>query len=146
MTVDHLGPTGFAAVQFEDAAAAAEGLRAVVELADTGVIQVLDLEFLIRDTDGSVHPVAADALPGAGADLAELAGADSHLLDEDDVASVAADLPVGKVLSVIVYEDRSFVPTLERWERSGARLVAEGPVSPDDLQAALADDGSAEEA
>jgi hypothetical protein len=145
MTVDHLGPTGFAAVQFEDAAAASEGLRAVRELAEAGPIVVLDLEFLVRDADGAVHPVAADALPGAGADLAGLAGADSHLLDDDDVRLVAADLPVGKVLSVLVYEDRSFVPTIERWERSGATLVAEGPVSPDDLQAALSD-GSAEEA
>ena len=138
--LDHLGPVSFLAVAFPNGQVVGDGFNRLLELVDTGLVLVIDLEFVRRAADGSLATVPVGNLD-LGVDLSMFAGADSGLLDRDDLELVAGDLGTDEVLAVLVYEDLALEPVLAAWASGGARLLAEGPVAADDLEAALeADD------
>ena len=88
---DELGPVDFLAIEFPGGrltAAGFEHLRAQVE---QGVIGILDMEFIAKDTDGKSKKIDVwhSAVPG-GIDLSAWAGASSGLLDDSDVSEISA--------------------------------------------------------
>lgn len=109
------------------------GFDHLLRLVDTGLIRVLDLEF-VTNTAGAIQIVAAGQL---GVELAEFEGAYSGLLDQDDLATVGAGLAPDTSAAVLVYEELSILQVITAWEDSGARIVVEGPVDVDDLDGAL---------
>jgi hypothetical protein len=133
---DHLGPLSYIAVEFPTGQVGADGFARLVELVDEGLVIVIDLEFVRRGPDGSLVKVPA-ALLDVGADLSLFEGADSGLLDPDDLDLVAHGLVQGSLMAVLVYEDLALNRVLTAWSADGAVLVAEGPVSVDDLEQAL---------
>ena len=135
-TAEHLGPVSYLAIEFPDGRPARDGFRKLTDLVTSGLVLVIDLEFIRRSRDGTLTTVPADSL-GLGDDLAMLAGSDSGLLDRDDLELVAGDLGPDGLLAVLVYEDLVLEPVLAAWAAGGGRLVAEGPVAVDDLEAAL---------
>ena len=138
---DHLGPVEYLAIEFPRGAVTAEGFSHVLALVEAGTIWVLDLEFA-RRVDGVWQKVAAGSLGVTGVDLTEFEGADSELLDADDLAILAADVADDSVLAVLVYENLAMNGALQAWGAQGAKLVAEGPVSHAELDAALTDNQS----
>lgn len=136
--LDQFGSLDFVVVEFADGAPRAGGFRALIELERGGVLRVLDLEFVARAEDGSARRVPATGLPTvAGLDLAALHGVGSGLLDDEDLTAAAANLPVGGLAAVVIYEHLSLLPVLETWRAEGATIGAEGPVAAEDLEAAL---------
>jgi hypothetical protein len=128
----HLGPVDYVVVEFSDPAAVRAGFDRLVGLVDSGLIRILDLEF-IQGIDGVASTIPADRV---GAEFKRFDGAASGLLDRGDLDKVAADLEHGSTAAVLVYEDLSIVAVLDAWEAGGATIVAEGPVDLDDLEAA----------
>lgn len=102
------------------------GLQTLLELADRGSIDLLDLEVVRPDGHGGgAHLNLQDcALTGLDA----FVGADSGLLAADDLATVAADLEEGETAIVVVYQDRSLAPVAAAWAQAGIRLQAVGGV------------------
>ena len=135
-TGDELGPIDFVVVEFPDGRPGAGGLRILLDLADRGVIQVLDLEFVAKNAGGEVTTVDLGELSGV-ADLAEWEGASSGLLDEADVAQVGASIAPGGVALVVVFENRWVLGVIDAWRRDGARLIADGGLAVDEVVAAL---------
>lgn len=135
---DHLGPIEYLAVEFPEGRVSAEGFRHLLTRVDAGDVLVLDLELVARDASGwrKVAPASLDP----GVDLAAFEGADSSLLDEDDFELLAPDLAAGSVMAVLVYEDLTLHQALRAWGAEGARLLAQGPLTVDDLGAVLPDD------
>jgi len=133
---DHLGPVDFVAVEFPNGHVTADGLREVLAQVDAGSIFVIDLEFVHKVSDGSLHDITAGSLG-----LAQLGqafnGANSHLLPRDDIKRVAVGAAAGSILAVLIYEDRTLSPAIDAWERSGARILAEGTVDDSELERAL---------
>ena len=72
-----------------------------------------------------------------GVDLSAWAGASSGLLDDSDVGLISAAMQPGSVAVVVIYENRWVLGMVEAWRRDGARLIASGGVSADDIVAAL---------
>ncbi|HYN30816.1 MAG TPA: DUF6325 family protein [Dermatophilaceae bacterium] len=134
---DHLGSVSYLAVELPADGRSGEGFEHLLALVDAGRIVVLDLEFVRRAPGGSLTTVDAAALDVPGLDVSAFSGADSHLLDRDDLELVGAELAEGKVLAVLIYEHLSMEPVLAAWGAAGARLLAEGPVEADDVEAAL---------
>ena len=145
---DELGPIDFLAVEFPGARITGGGFEQLLALADAGVIAILDMEFITSDGDGSVRKVDAAELSntggpdsggpdGGGADLSAWTGASSSLLDDSDLHQIAAAIAPGSVAAVVVYENRWVFSVVDAWRREGARLVADGGVSPEELLAAL---------
>jgi hypothetical protein len=135
---DELGPIDFLAVEFPDARVTPAGFDRLLDLADAGVIAILDMEFIASDSGGQVHKVSvADLSTPEGADLSAWTGASSGLLDDSDLAQIAAAIAPGSVAAVVVYENRWVFSVVDAWRREGARLVADGGLSPGELLAAL---------
>ena len=135
---DELGPIDFLAIEFPGAHISAPGFEQLLSLADQGVIDILDLEFITKDPAGNASKVDVGELANPdGVDLSAWAGASSGLLDRTDVDEIAAEIQPGSVAAVIVYENRWVLSLVNTWRRSGARFIADGGISASDIVAAL---------
>ena len=135
---DELGPVDFLAIEFPGGRLTAPGFEKLLGLADQGIVEILDMEFIAKDAEGTSKKVDVweFAVPG-GVDLAAWAGASSGLLDDSDVAEVSAAMQPGSVAVVVIYENRWVLGLVDAWRRDGARLIANGGLSADDIVAAL---------
>lgn len=133
---DELGPIDYLIVEFPGGAVGNEGFDALLDAVERGVIRLLDVEFVSKDADGNAAIVAAESV-GDGTPLGDFTGASSQLLDSLDVDQVAGLISAESVAAVVVYEELSLLPVVRTWEGEGARVVAGGPVLPDDVLEAL---------
>lgn len=140
MDSDVLAPVAYLAVEFPTGRVTGEGFSLVHGLVTRGVIAVLDLEFIAKDPDGSVRKVRLEDIEhGADVDITEWRGSYSGLLDQDDVATVAAVMQPGSLTGIIVYENVWATPLLSSIDAHGARLIGSGSVDADDLITSLSD-------
>ena len=132
------GTVDFLAIEFPGGQLTAPGFERLLSLANQGVVDILDMEFITKDTDSKSKKIDAweFAVPG-GVDLSAWAGASSGLLDDSDVTAIAAAMAPGSVAVVVIYENRWALGLVDAWRRDGARLIASGGLSPDDIVAAL---------
>ncbi|MEU1422440.1 DUF6325 family protein [Kitasatospora sp. NPDC086009] len=134
--LNETGPIDYIVVEFPGSRMTGEGLPLLVDLVDRGIIRILDLTFVRKETDGSVTGLELADLTGDGVlDLAVFDGVSSGLLDEEDLADAAAVLEPGSSAAVLVYENVWAGPLAAALRRSGARLVADGRIP---VQAILA--------
>lgn len=137
---DELGPVDFLAIEFPDARKAVPGFERLLSLAHQGVVGILDLEFIAKDSAGNAHKVDADELELGGPDALDLSawsGASSGLLDDSDVGEIAASIAPGSAAAVIVCENRWVLGLLDTWRRNGARLIAESGIPASDVATAF---------
>ena len=135
---DELGPIDFLAIEFPGAHISAPGFEQLLSLADQGVIDILDLEFVSKDLAGNAGTVDVGELANPdGVDLTAWQGSSSGLLDRTDVDEIAAAIQPGSVAAVIVYENRWVLSLVNTWQRDGARFIADGGISASDIVAAL---------
>ena len=135
---DELGPVGFVAIEFPGGRLTAAGFEKLLSLVHQGVIDILDMEFIAKDAGGKSKKVDVweFAVP-EGVDLGAWAAASSGLLDDSDVGEISAAMQPGSVAVVVIYENRWVLGLADAWRRDGARLIADGGISADDLVAAL---------
>jgi hypothetical protein len=142
---DH-GPIDYLAVEFPEARMRGEGLAALLDLVDRGIIRLLDLRAVTREADGTFTAVAITDLDNDGTlDLAVFEGVESGLLDDDDLQRAADLIEPGKVVALLVYENTWAIPFVSAMRRVGAELIASGRIPADEIIAAL-DSLEAEEA
>jgi hypothetical protein len=135
---DELAPVDFLAIEFPGGRLTAAGFEQLLSLADRGVVDILDMEFITKDAGGKSKKVDVweFAVP-EGVDLSAWAGASSGLLDDADVAEISARMQPGSVAVVVIYENRWVLGLVDAWRREGARLIANGGLSAEELIAAL---------
>jgi hypothetical protein len=137
-TDDELGPIDFFAVEFPDGRPSEAGFQMLLDLADRGVVEILDLEFIAKKADGSVSTVPVTELAVAGeVDLTVWDGASSRLLDDADIAEVGSALQPGGIAVAVVFENRWVLGLIDAWRQDGARLIADGGLAAEDVVAAL---------
>jgi len=135
---DQLGPVDFLAIEFPSARISASGFDQLLSLVDQGIIRILDVEFIAKDSAGAVRTVDIREVTHAnGVDLSDWVGASSGILDEDDVHDVATTIQPGSVAAIVVYENRWVLRLVDAWQHEGARLISDGGVAVSDLVAAL---------
>ncbi|MBV8303205.1 MAG: DUF1269 domain-containing protein [Acidimicrobiia bacterium] len=135
---DVMGPVGYLVVEFPGNKMTGEGLPILVDLVDRGLIRVLDLIFVMKEEDGTVHAAELRDFDGDGTmDLALFDGASSGLLGDDDIAESGGVLEPGSAGAVLIYENRWAAPFAAALRRGGAQLVAAGFIPQDDLLASL---------
>jgi hypothetical protein len=135
---DAMGPISYLIAQFPGNKMTGEGFPILVDLVDRGLIRILDLLFVTRDTDGSVRTVELSDIDGDGRmDLAVFEGASSGLLDDGDLADAASVIDPGSSAGILVFENRWATSFTQALRRSGAELVAAGYIPQDAIVASL---------
>jgi hypothetical protein len=133
-----MGPISYLVVEFPGNKMTGEGFPALVDLVDRGLIRILDLLFVTRDTDGTTRVLNLADIDGDGQlDLAIFEGASSGLLDDADVIDAGSVIEPGSSAGVLLFENRWAIPFVSALRRSSAQLVAAGYVPLDALEAAL---------
>jgi Family of unknown function (DUF6325) len=133
-----LGPVDYLVVEFPGNKMTGEGLPLLVDLVERGIIRILDLVFVRKDADGSVHAFEiADFDADGTLDLAVFEGASSGLLDESDLADAGTVIEAGSSAAILVFENRWAAPFVGALRRGGAQLVASGRIPVQDLLDAL---------
>jgi hypothetical protein len=135
---DEMGPVGYLVVEFPGNRMTGEGLPMLVDLVDRGLIRILDLVFVRKDTDGTVTVLELSDLDGDGKlDLAVFQGASSGLLAAGDVADAGNVIEPGSSAGILVYENRWAAPFVSALRRGGAQLVASGTIPLDAIATSL---------
>jgi len=146
--VDELGPVDWIVVEFPGSRFNGEIAPALRDLVDRGVVRVLDLLVLKKDSDGTLEAFELSDLDTS--EIGELRGYESQLamlLSEDDVTAVAAAIEPGSSAAVLVWENTWAAPFASAVRHSGGQLVASGRIPIQALLAAIeADEDDDEDA
>nr|WP_308407683.1 DUF6325 family protein [Streptomyces sp. RKAG337] len=133
-----LGPIDYLIIEFPNGDMGGEGLPLLVDLVDRGIIRIIDLSFVRKETDGSVVALTIADLDHDGVlELAVFEGAPSGLLSSEDVDEAGAVLEPGSAAGIIVYENLWAAPLASALRRSGAQMIAGGRIPLEDLVGAL---------
>jgi hypothetical protein len=114
-----------------------DALPLLVDLVDRGVIRVLDLAFVQKQEDGEIVGLEVGALGRDDPQLTILEGADSGLLDDDDLEEAGSALEPGCAAALLVYENTWAAPFATAVRRGGAQLVATGRIPVNAMISAL---------
>jgi hypothetical protein len=136
---EELGPIDVVVIGYPPGAAkTGDAVPIFLGLVDNGIIRVLDARFVQRNADGSVSDYDfADLDADTAGDLTAFAGASTGLLDDDDVALVAAEIEPGSAAVIIVYENRWAAPFVSAVRRGGGVMLASQRIGVQDLIDAL---------
>lgn len=138
MTELDVGPIDYLALEFPRARLEGEGLAALIDLTERGIIRILDLVVAVVAEDGSFAVVELTDLDGDGQlDLALFEGVRSGLLDTDDIAQSAGLVAPGNAVGVLVYENTWAGPFVTAMRHVGAEVIASGRIPAEDVVAAL---------
>jgi hypothetical protein len=132
-----MGPISYLIVEFPGNKMTGDGLQALVDLVDRGLVRVLDLEFVTRRDDGSVAAIAMHELDTGGFDVSVFEGVSSGLLDQSDFDDARDAIRPGSAAAILIFENRWATTFVEGLRRGGAELVAAGYIPLDDIAAAL---------
>jgi hypothetical protein len=134
-----LGPVDYLVVEWPAGTQPnGEGLTHLVDLVDRGILRVLDLTFVRKESDGTVVGLALSDLDLDGnPEFTVFEGASSGLLGEEEHKEAAAVLEPGSSAALLVYENTWAAPFATALRRGGARLVAAGRIPINDIIASL---------
>ncbi len=128
--LEEMGPIDYVVLEWPNQQPAGEAAPLILDAVDRGIIRILDVAMLAKDSDGTVAVLEI----GAGG-FGDFEGASSGLLGDDDLEEAAAVLEPGTSAAVIVWENRWAAPIATALRRSGGQLVASGRIP---IQAILA--------
>lgn len=136
--LETMGPIDYIVVEFPGNRMTGEAFPLLVDLVDRGLIRIIDLVFIRKDTDGSVTALDISDIDRDGSlDLAVFQGASSGLLGSDDLEEAAKALEPNSSAGVLVYENLWAAPFALALRRGGAQLVAGGRIPVQAILAAL---------
>jgi hypothetical protein len=134
--LEEMGPIDYVVLEWPDKQPVGEAAPLILDAVDRGIIRILDVVLLAKDTDGTVATLELGALNGGDAGgFADFEGASSGLLGEDDLEEAAGVLEPGT--SAVVWENRWAAPIATALRRSGGQLVASGRIPIQAILAAL---------
>jgi len=134
-----LGPIDYLVVEWPpDKQPTGEAMPLLVDLVERGLIRILDVAFVHKETDGTVVGLDLQDLDLDGnPDLAVFEGASSGLIGEDDYGDAEAALEPGSSAAILIYENTWAAPFATALRKSGAQLVANGRIPVNAIIAAL---------
>jgi hypothetical protein len=136
--LEEMGPIDYVVLEWPKQQPVGEAAPLILDAVDRGIIRILDIAVLAKDSDGTIATMELGALNGGDAGgFADFDGASSGLIGDDDLEEAAAVLEPGTSAAVIVWENRWAAPIATALRRSGGQLVASGRVPVQAILAAL---------
>ena len=115
-----------------------DAIPILLDLVDRGIVRVLDALFVRKQADGMFAGFnLADLDAETAGDLTVFAGATSGLLDDDDVATAAAEIEPGSAALMMVYENTWAAHFIAAVRRNGGELIGRQRVGVQQLIDAL---------
>ena len=133
--IEEMGPVDYIVLEWPGRQPKGDVAPLIVDLADRGIIRVLDVAFMVKNEDGSVDSIELGELEGGG--FGEFEGASSGLIGQDDLQEAATALEPGTTAAVLVWENRWAAPVAVALRQSGGQLVASGRIPIQAIVAAL---------
>ena len=133
------GPVDFVLLEFPDDRLKGRAADELLALVDQGIITVYDVLIVGKDQAGGTYGVdlaevaAAERLGG----FAQLAGARSGLLTDEDMHQAAEAMEPGRLAALIVYENTWAIPFVAAAREAGGELVAGARLPAQDVMDAL---------
>jgi len=132
-----LGPVEYLICAFPGNKFNGELAPAIAQLIDDKVIRILDLLFVSKDEDGTVHSFEIDQLDEL-APFMELEGEAGGLLSDEDVEHAAEGLDPNSSAVLLIWEDLWAAPFADALYNSGGVMLEGGRVPRDVIEAATA--------
>ncbi|MDO8732167.1 MAG: DUF6325 family protein [Actinomycetota bacterium] len=134
-----IGPVEYLVVEFPGNEFKGEIAPEIAALAQAGIVRILDLVFITKDENGDVVWLEADAVDGDFAmgfldSFDQLQG----LLNEDDIATVAAELAPNSSAGLILWENTWAARLAGAIENANGRVVAHDRIPREFVLAAVA--------
>jgi uncharacterized membrane protein len=133
--LEEMGPVDYVVLEWPGRQPTGEVAPMILDLVDRGIIRILDVAFLAKDSDGTVATLELGEINGGGGGFAEFDGASSGLLSDDDLREAAEVLEPGTSAAVLIWENTWAAPIAVALRKSGGQLVASGRIP---VQAILA--------
>jgi len=120
-----IGPVDIIVIGFPaDAPRTGEAIPMFVDLVDRGVIRVLDVLMVEKDTDGTVRGLEIADLDGDGQnDLRVFDGARTGMLGDEDAELAGEALAPGEAAVLICFENAWAAPFAAAVRRNGGQLL-----------------------
>ena len=126
-----MGPVDYLVVKFPGNKFNGEILPELAKLEKSGIIRVIDLALVIKDTKGKVFVTEAKDVKGKEGDaftaFAKLVG-EAEWFSLDDIDAIAAALPNNTSAAVLLFENTWAIHFKEALINSGAELVDQGRI------------------
>jgi hypothetical protein len=136
--LDSLGPIDYLVIEFPSGRMTGEAMPLLVDLVDRGIIRILDLAFVKRESDGSVRGLALTDLDGdERLDLAVFEGASSGLIGQDEIDDAGTAIEPGSAAGILIFENVWAAPFAAALRRAGGQMVASGRLPVQAILAAL---------
>ena len=130
-----LGPVDVVVIGYPpDAPRRGEAIPLFVDLVDRGIIRVLDVLMVQKDSEGIVSGLEIADLDGDGVDdLLVFAGARTGMLGEEDASIAGEALQPGEAALMICFENAWAAPFASAVRRNGGRVLAFERVAAQDV-------------
>jgi hypothetical protein len=135
-----LGPVEYLICSFPGNKFSGELAPAVAQLIDDKVVRILDLLFVSKDEDGTVHSFEIDQLDEL-APFMELEGEAGAWLSDEDVEHAAEALEPNSSAVLLIWEDLWAAPFADALYNSGGVVLEGGRIPRDIIEAAAAASG-----
>lgn len=130
-----LGPVDVVVIGYPpDAPRTGEAIPLFVDLVDRGIIRVLDVLMVQKDSEGNVSGLEIADLDGDGVDdLLVFTGARTGMLGEEDANTAGEALQPGEAALMICFENAWAAPFASAVRRNGGRVLAFERVAAQDV-------------
>src|SRR5215212_8618860 len=133
--IEEMGPLDYIVLEWPGRQPQGDVAPLIVDLADRGIIRILDVAFMVKNEAGEVESIELGELDDGG--FGEFEGASSGLIGQDDLEEAGAALAPGTSAAVLIWENRWAAPVAAAIRHSGGQLVASGRLPVQAIIAAL---------
>ncbi len=126
--LEEMGPIDYIVLEWPGTQPQGEAAPLILDLADRGIIRILDIALMAKDADGTVGALDLGALNGDTGGFEAFEGAATGLLGQDDLEEAAAALEPNSAAAVLVWENRWAAPVAVALRKSGGQLIASGRI------------------
>ncbi|MGY4766313.1 DUF6325 family protein [Kribbella sp. CWNU-51] len=131
------GPIDYVLLEFTGNKLTGRAAEELVNLVDRGIVHVYDVMIVGKQADGTAYAVDLAEASGQAGGFADLSGARSGILADDDLAEAAAAMEPGTLAALIVYENTWAIPFVAAAMESGGQMIAGGRIPAEDVMEAL---------
>ncbi|TCO20437.1 hypothetical protein EV652_112183 [Kribbella steppae] len=131
------GPIDYVLLEFTGNRLTGRAAEELVQLVERGIIHVYDIMIVGKDADGVGYAVDLAESSGQVGGFADLQGARTGLLADDDLREAAGAMQPGTLAALIVYENTWAIPFVAAALESGGTLIAGGRIPAQDVMAVL---------